>query len=531
MRTLIKNGLIFDGTGEQAYRKQIIIEDECIAAVTEAAEAEAGEVIDAEGMVVTPGFIDIHRHCDLAALYDPDFGRIEIAQGLTAVIGGNCGLAPIPALPRYKKDIFDFIEPCLGIVPPSMSFEHFSEYMDALAQRRPALSVGSYIGLGSLKAAIKGYGKSPFTKKEIEQARKYISEGMEAGAAGLSIGLMYQPECYSSKEELQEIISAAAPYSKPLTCHIRGEGDHLVSSVREVIGFGEFTGVPVHITHFKATGVKNWGRNIEEAIELVEAARARGQDVTVDFYPYCGGSTTLISLIPPVFMEDSVERTLGKLETQRGREELKRDIYKEHSGWDNMVTAIGWERILISTVGKEGNKGFSGKNFKEASAIAGYEEPSEFMCRLLLEEEGKVGIIVLSMSQDDIDRVARLPYSLVISDALYGVSDCPHPRLYGSFPKILRDYVRERGILKMEEAVRKMTGLPAQRLSIQGKGLIKEGYHGDINIFSMDHIMDYAVFEDPKQLCTGFQRVMIGGKTILLNDEIIRMDCGGAIKI
>lgn len=531
MRTLIKNGLIYDGSGDKPCFKQIIIEDGIIREITDKTEVPADEVIDAKGMAVTPGFIDTHRHCDLAALYDPDFGSLEIAQGLTAVIGGNCGLAPIPALPQYKKDIFDFIEPCLGAAPNTMTFERFSEYMDALEGRKPAIHVGSYIGIGSLKAAIKGYGKSPFTKKEMGQAKDYIREGIEAGAAGLSVGLMYQPECYSSKEEIQEMVSAAAPYHKPVTCHIRGEGDNLISSVKEVIEFGEHAGVPINITHFKATGVKNWGTTIGKAIEIVDNARAKGQDVTVDFYPYCGGSTTLISLLPPVFMEESVELTLGKLETQKGREELKRELYKEHPGWDNMVMAIGWGRILISTVMKEENRRFSGKTFEEASIMAGYEEPSDFMCRLLAEEKGKVGIIVLSMSQEDVDTVARLPYSMVISDSLYGVSDSPHPRLYGSFPKVLREYVRERGVLTMEEAIKKMTGLPASRLSMTGRGMLKAGYHADINIFSMDKIMDYAVFENPKQLCTGFHRVIIGGQTALIDDKIIRRDCGGVLRI
>lgn len=531
MRTLIKNGTIYDGSGENPYSKNIVINDGMIQEITNKTDIFVDEVIDATGMVVTPGFIDAHRHCDIAALYDSNFGTVEMAQGLTTVIGGNCGLAPIPTLPRYRQEIFDFIEPCLGIAPSTMKFETFSSYLDALNERKPAVNVGSYIGLGSLKAAIKGYGKSPFTQSEMEQAKDYICEAMEAGAAGLSVGLMYQPECYSSKAEIEALVSAMAPYHKPITCHIRGEGDSLVASVKEVIALGEHAGVPINISHFKATGVKNWGCTVPKAIEVIENAKARGQDVSVDFYPYCGGATTLFSLIPPSFMEESVSATLSKLDTQKGRDDLRQAIYMEHVGWDNMVTSIGWGRIIISTVMKPENRKFGGQTIQAASELAGYEEPADFICRLLLEEQGKVGIIVLSMSQDDIDMVAKLPYSMVISDALYGVSDSPHPRLYGSFPKILREYVRERQVLTMAEAIKKMTYLPAKRYSISGRGMIKQGYHADINIFSENQIMDYATFEHPKQLCTGFHRVIIGGETACIDDKIIKRNCGGAIII
>lgn len=529
MRTLIKNGLVFDGSGQKPSYKDVLIKDGVIEAVTEKMEIQAEEVMDASGLAVTPGFIDTHRHCDIDALYNPRFGELEMAQGLTTVIGGNCGLAPIPAPERFRRDIYDFIEPCLGIAPEEMAIERFGDYLKELKLRELPLHVGSYIATGTLKAAIKGYGKGPFTREEMDLAKAYIREGLEEGAVGLSMGIMYQPECYSARDEMRELISAAAPFGRPLACHIRGEGDHLVSSVKEIIGITREAGVPLNISHFKATGVKNWGKEIHKAIELIEEARAFGQDVTVDFYPYCGGSTTLISLLPPCVMEDSVELTLKKLGTKGGKEELRREIYRDHPGWDNMVTAIGWERILLSSVTKEANRRFTGKNFLEAAAMAGYGEPADFCSDLLAEEQGKVGIIVLSMSQEDVDAVAKLPYSMVISDSLYGVSDCPHPRLYGSFPKIIREYVRERGVLTMEEAVRKMTLLPAERLSLDGRGMIKEGFHADINVFDPVKVMDYAVYENPRQLCSGFRLILVDGKAAVIDDVLQKRDCGGVI--
>lgn len=531
MKTVIKNSLIYDGTGDQPYRKNIYIDGDKIAAITEAGDIHAEEEINGEGLVAAPGFIDTHRHCDVDALYNPDFGKIELAQGLTTVIGGNCGLAPIPAWPSYRKEILDFIEPCLGVVPGQMGIMSFSEYLKELEKRKLPLHVGSYIATGTLKAAIKGYGKTPFTDYEMDIARNYIREGLEAGAVGLSMGIMYQPECYSGREEMIRLISAAAPFKRPLACHIRGEGDNLLSAVREIIDIAAAAEVPLNISHFKATGIRNWGWAIDEAIEVIEEARNRGQDVTVDAYPYCGGSTTLISLIPPTVMEDNLEMTFRKLASGSGKELLKKELYREHEGWDNMVTAIGWERILLSSVTKEGNRRFAGMDFRKAATSAGYEEPADFMCDLLVEELGKVGIIVLSMSQEDVDKVMKLPYSMVISDSLYGAGDCPHPRLYGSFPKIIREYVRERQVLSMEEAVRKMTYLPASRLSIPGRGLLKEGYYADINLFDPGKINDRAVYEDPKQLSTGFAGVIIGGNLAVNDDSRTSHNCGRVIKL
>lgn len=531
MKTLIKNGWIYDGSGGSPYRKNLLIEEEKIAAITKDENISADKIIDARGLAVTPGFIDTHRHCDLDALYNPDFGTIEMTQGLTTVIGGNCGLAPIPAPEAYRKNIFDFIEPCLGIPPIGFGMEHFNEYREALGKRELPIHTGSYIGTGTLKAAIKGYGKEAFTKAEMEKAKAYIREGMDAGAVGLSMGIMYQPECYSGPGEMTELVSAMAPYGRPLACHIRGEGDNLISSVKEIIEIAKEAGVPLNISHFKATGIKNWGSAIYKAITLIEEARNKGQDVTVDFYPYCGGSTTLLSLIPPCVMEDSLELTLKKLRTGKGKESLIKELYREHNGWDNMVTAIGWERILISSVTQEGNRRLSGRNFKEAAAQRGYEEPGEFMCDLLAEEQGKVGIIVLSMSQADVDQVAKLPYSMVISDSLYGASDCPHPRLYGSFPKIIREYVKERRVLTLEEAIKKMTLLPAKRLSLKERGMLKEGYYADINLFDPENLKDYAVYEKPKQFCRGFHTVMVNGKIAVSNDTVISRTNGSVIRI
>lgn len=519
MRKLIKNGLIYDGSGDEPYQKHILIEDNKIIEITENEVSDVDAVIDASNMVVTPGFIDTHRHMDIPALYDEDFGKLELAQGLTTVIGGNCGLGIVPTTNMSRKQVYDFVEPCLGIAPADMKMTSMKQYLDELDMVN-SIRVGSYIGTGAVKAAVKGFSMTPFTAEEMELSKAYIKEALDAGAVGLSMGLMYQPECYSSREEIVELLSAATPFGRPLTCHIRGEGDNLISSVREIIRLADRAGLPLNISHFKCTGIKNWNKVIYEAIEEIEKARSKGQNVTADFYPYCGGSTTLISLIPPVIMEEDMTKLFLKLSRAEGKKKLKEQIMLEHVGWDNMITAIGWERIVISSVTKEANKQFTGLNFKQAARAAGYEDVADFFCEILIDELGKVGIIVLSMSQEDVDTVARLPYSMVISDALYGVSDCPHPRLYGSFPKIIREYVLERGVLTMEQAIHKMTGKPARYLNLTNSGLLKENYIADINIFAPDKIRDYATFEDSKRISGGVAYTLIDGNIIMKDSRM-----------
>lgn len=529
MRYIIHDGQICDGSGEKPYRGDILLEGKVIRQIARRDETSGGISreaegihIEAEGKTITPGFIDTHRHCDIAALYDEDFGKLELAQGLTSVVGGNCGLGIFPCTDRYREEVFNYVEPCLGIAPKDMWISGYPEYARLLEKRGAPLHVGCYQGLGAVEAAVRGYGKSPLTPKESDMAKGYIREALEAGCVGISSGIMYQPECYFSEEEMVELLKVAAPYGRPLACHIRGEGDNLVPSVKEIIGLCKKAEIPLNISHFKATGIKNWGKNIHQAIELIEEARAAGQDVTVDFYPYCGGSTTLISLVPPDIMEEDLQETFRKMLTREGKEALKDSLYREHPGWDNMVTAIGWDRIRISSVTREENRDLVGLDFKAAALKRNCEEPAYLMGDLLAQEEGKVGIILLSMSQEDVDTVADLPYSMLISDALYGVSDCPHPRLYGSFPHFLQEYVVKRKRMTLEQAVKKMTSMPAKRLNLRKRGLVREGCYADLNVFSLDSFRDHATYEDSKQFSTPPDYVFTDGTLAVEKGKFVK---------
>lgn len=522
----IVNGLIYDGSGSTPFVGGLELEEGRIVKVYEGAcdVAEAslaeglasGEVIDAKGMAVTPGFVDIHRHHDIAALYDPQFGEIELAQGITTAVAGNCGLSPVPNAPERQAEQFAYIEPCLGKMPEDNHIHLVSEYMAALDGRALPLNVATLVGAGACATAAMGYETRGFTPEEREKAVGYIKDGMEAGALGMSFGIMYTPECYLSQEDLSAMAAECGRNGGMVSCHIRGEGDSLVASVEEILSICRRANVPLNISHFKAVGLQNWGHELRRAIDKIEAAQAEGQKVTVDVYPYTGGATTVLTIIPPCVTEG---KPLSYLGTPEGAAHLRSEIYKKQPGWDNMVESVGWERIIIGSVTLEKNACYSGKSVAQIAEELGLEDPCEWLGKLLAEEDGKVGGILMSMSPEDVDTVMLLPYAAVISDSLYGGGDNPHPRLYGSFPKMIREYVNERGLLTMETAIRKMTAMPAERVGLLDRGYLKEGYAADINIFDPAAIRDVATFTKSKQLSEGIAYTLIGGEVAAVSSR------------
>lgn len=367
---------------------------------------------------------------------------------------------------------------------------------------------------------------TPFTEEEMKKASGYIEDALEKGAVGVSAGIMYLPECYNSTDDYAKMLAPMGKYKTPLCTHIRGEGDSMVDSVKEVIEIGKKVGCPVEISHFKSCGMANWRKEIHRAIALIEEARKEGQDVTCDFYPYEGGSTALTTMVPPAFVNGDMNRALQRMGTKEGVEEFCKSLEVDYDDWDNFAITLGWDRILISGVNKESNQKFVGKMVSEAAKEYGFESNGAFVAWLLHDENGKVAIINMSMCQEDIDTVAKLPYSTVISDSIYAVTDTPHPRMYGAFPKIIREYVEERHLFTMEEAVRKMTSLPASRMSIARRGQIKEGYFADINIFEPSRLKDHATFEKPVQLASGIEKCFVNGKLAWENGNMCDDTCG-----
>ena len=531
MKILIKNGICIDGNGNPPVRTDVLLCGDTIEAIGNGIKADA-EVIDAAGMYITPGFIDIHRHADSRPIVDGRFGEIENLQGITTVVSGNCGLASVPINPNGSnmQDMVDFLQPCLGILGRNAVFNDYKEYREAISRSVLSVNFGFLVGTGAVKAAIKGFSRSAFSKEEMRLAQALINSGFDNGALGTSSGIMYPPECYSSRDEFIQLLAPVSDRDGLLCCHIRGEGDSLLQSVEEVIDIASKAGCRLNISHFKATGRRNWSSLIHQAAELIGNAREGGLDVSCDFYPYDCGSSTIQSLIPPSCMKSSIIETAAYLSTKTGIEHLRSVIDKKDNAWDNMVESIGWDRIIIGSVDNDDQRLLEGLDFHIAAKSCGMDEVM-LLCRLFSENNGKVGVIVRSMDSHDVDFVASLPYSSLISDALYGSARFPHPRLYGAFPRFLREYVVEKKILPIERAIYKMTGLPASKIRIKDRGILKPGKKADINIFSLGKFVDKATYSKPTELAEGLSYSFINGKMTVKDGVWLGKDAGTFINI
>lgn len=514
-RILLKNGTVYDGLGNPGVKADVLLAEgkvQKIGAIGEA-EAAADLVIDAAGKVVCPGFVDIHRHCDAKPLNDPNFGARELVQGITTTVVGNCGisLTPCPADDAKAKEMYDFDEAVLGPVELTMP-RTYGDYLTALRNTKLPLNMASMIGTGAVKITVKGFSDTPYTQEELDQARGLIEDALKRGAVGISLGIMYLPECYSKTDEFAYILKPVGDYGRVITTHIRGEGDSMVESVREVIEIAKKAGCALEISHFKSCGVNNWRREIKKAVKLIEEARAAGQDVTCDFYPYEGGSTALTTMLPPVFVRGDMTRALKDLGTPEGVEEFRRLSRVPYDDWDNFCVTLGWERIIISGVTTKKFEPMLGMTVTDAAKKFGYEDAEALAADLMHTEDGKTAIINMSMCQDDIDYVAKLPYSNIISDAIYADTDTPHPRMYGAFPKVIREYVGERGLYKMEEAIHKMTGQPAARMKLTGRGTLTEGSYADVLVFDAGKFRDHATFTDSAKPAGGLDYMFVNGE-------------------
>ena len=525
MITHIYNARICDGTGAPVFHGGILFSEQGILEVYEGQkDCLSDHAIDSAGRLVTPGFIDIHRHCDAKPFFGTDYGITLLRQGITTTVVGNCGISLTPA-PSRADEMYAYYEPVLGPVRTDFPKE-YSVYRKALQQTSLPVNTAAMIGTGAVRITVKGFSDSPWTAEELEKGRALIEEAMQAGAPGVSLGIMYLPECYGSVEEFAALLEPVGRCGGVITTHIRGEGDSLVASVEEVIEIARRAGCALEISHFKSCGMKNWGNAIHDAIGKIEAARAAGQDVTCDFYPYDGGSTALTTMLPPAYVKGNLREAMERLGTQEGVKEFREMVGQEWPGWDNYAITLGWDRILISGVTKPEYGPMRGLDMVTAADQFGYEDAVALAAEMMHKEQGRTAIINLSMAQKDIDTIAALPYSIVISDSIYADTKTPHPRMHGAFPRFLREYVREKHLLTLEEAVHKITQMPAQRMNFVDRGVLKPGFAADILLFDPAAFNDQATYVAPAKLAEGMDRVWIGGEAAMEDGRILRLDLG-----
>lgn len=526
--TRIKNGIIIDGSGDPGYRADLLIRDDRIWKITDGLNADEMEkeypvalVIDAAGKVVTPGFIDIHRHHDARILTDSSFGQTEVCQGITTAVSGNCGISitPRPVDDTAAREYYTFQEPVMGPIDTDGPVS-YGDFISLLESRKQPINTMAMIGTGAVRVCTKGFSDASFTKEELEKARFLVEDAMEKGAPGISLGIMYIPECFTSAEEFASILEPVGRYGRVITTHIRGEGDQLVDSIREVVQIAKMAGCSLEISHFKSCGLKNWRKDIYRAIDVIEEARKEGIDVTCDYYPYDGGSTSLSTMLPPVLLQDGMNETIARLGTSEGVDAFRQAVRKTYTDWDNYAVSLGWDRVLISGTAQEENRKFVGLTVAEGAQKYGFSDPEEFAAYLLHSDNAKTAIIIMSMCQEDIDVIAALPYSMIISDAIYARTDTPHPRMHGAFPKVIREYVKERKIYTLEKAVRKMSALPARRMGIGKRGILSPGYYADVLVFDPDQFRDNATYENPAALASGLDWCLINGKAAVCSGKL-----------
>ena len=477
---LIRGGRVVDGTGNPWLRADVAVRGDRIARIGHLPDADADRILDAGGLVVAPGFVDPHTHA-VRGIFDVPTADNYLLQGVTTLTEGNDGSSPWP----------------IG--------EHLARIADAGVSPNWAV----FAGQGTIRRTVMGSDDREPTRDELDRMRALVAQAMEEGAFGLSTGLFYVPGSFTAAEEVIALSAVAAGYGGIYISHMRDEALGLLDSVRETIRIGAEAGIPVQITHHKALGRGAWGRSAD-SLALVDAARARGIDVTIDQYPYTASQTSITAVVPQWAQAGGTQALIARLrdpETRRRiREEIVHRIEHDRGGGDPANVVIGlcaWDRSL------------EGKSLADVLAGRGVEATLAHAADLVMEivENGGARAIYHAMDEGDVERIMRHPATAVGSDGGVSVfgAGVPHPREYGTFARVLGRYVRERGVLTLEEAVRKMSGATAARLGLQDRGLLREGFFADVAVFDPGRIIDRATFEDPHRYADGVEYVLVNG--------------------
>lgn len=532
---VIKNGKVISGCGNPWYRADIGIVGDTISYIGNISRENGKTVIDAEGLIVSPGFIDAHSHGDLRILGQPEASE-KLLQGVTTEINGQCGVGIAPIKDEDKKSWREYIYGVFGDYPEiQFNWNTFSEYLIEVEKVKPSINTAYLVTFGAARLKVMGTVSREPNEDELKKIVQIIDESMKNGAFGMSLGMIYVPTVFATDRELEETCRAVHKNNGIVGMHMRNEGNNVMDSVQEVIDLTRKTGVSFQISHLKAGGINNWGKSISTIIGMIEAAREEGLDITFDQYPYDACSTMLKQILPPWVLDGGNEKMKNKLSKDDIRRKINKQINGElpleencnKAGWDNYASLGGWEGVLITSAKSSKNRNLIGKTIKQLSEEL-RKEPIDIVCDLLIEEDGAVGMAVFMMCEDDVKTIMKHELQMVGTDGLYGGK--PHPRLFGTFPRILGKYVREDKIISLSEAIRKITSFPAQRYGIKERGLIMEGMKADITIFDENSIIDNATFNDPFQYPEGIKYVMVNGKIAVKDKKIINSGNGRVLR-
>jgi len=509
---VIKNGTVVDGSGEKGFVSDIGIKDGKIFLIDKSISGTGRKEIDATGQIVAPGFIDILSWASGPIVYDGEVQSV-VCQGITtAIFGEGWSMGPVNEAVREEMKLMwkEYNIP--------YDWETLADYLKFVEKQGTSVNIASFVGATTVRLYVIGNEDRLATPEEMKQMKELVRIEMEAGALGVATSLVYTPAFYANTEELIELSKTAAEYDGIYISHIRGEGTDLLEALEELITITEQARIPAEVYHMKAAGKENWHK-LDEAIARIEEARGKGLDITADVYPYTAGATGLDAMLPPWSKEGGTPAMVNRLKENSTREKIKNDILTSTSGWENFYwMAGGGEGILVSYLSK--NKEFQGKSIAEIASIL-KKDDIDTIFDLLIEENGFGGGIYFLMSEENVKKKIQLPWvSFCTDEDAYKLTGLmskrnPHPRAYGTFPRILGKYVREEGVLSLEEAIRKMSALPADRLGLSDRGQLKKDLAADIVIFNPETVIDKATYTQPHQFPEGINYVIVNGKIVV----------------
>ena len=522
---IIKRVRVIDGTGNPWFEADVGVKNGKIAVIGKT-DAEAELLIDGTGLYVSPGFIDSHAHDDGCPFFDPAVIN-KLSQGVTTDISGNCGisLAPVSALHwQVNTLVSSFLNP-----PDCMqSFTTYESFLNTIEKKPLGINMGYLVGHGALRIAVMGLDSRQPSRQEMNRMKDYLIEALDSGALGLSAGLLYPPGSFAGRDEFIELGKVLKKYDAIFTVHIRDEAKNVVESVEEVIDIARQSGAFLNISHHKVIGKTNWGK-VKDTLRMIDNANKSGIGVGFDQYPYTANSTTLSSILPPSCLVGDIHKIISNLRNPDFRESIRNAIFAHAEKWDNYVLTVGFDGMLV--IKADATPDAVGQTIEQYANSIG-KDPFDAALDLLIDNDMNVFSIYFSMSEADVEEVMKCPYGMVGTDGIYVRNrEKTHPRVNASYPRILGRYVREKKILRLEEAVRKMTSLPAHRFRLKGKGLIKEGYDADLVIFDAEKILDEADYvKDCYAGNTGIKCVIVNGRLSLIDNKYVGAAAGKVIR-
>jgi N-acyl-D-amino-acid deacylase len=527
---IIKNGRIIDGTGNPWFKADIGIVGGAIAAVSRTGEAMEGRrVLDATDKVVSPGFIDTHSHDDAYVLIDPQCSQ-KVLQGVTTDVIGNCGFSLAPLSDTHCND-FKAASALMGgnqLGDDFWSLRAFAQYIERLDAAKLGINVVPLVGHGTIRIAVIGYENRTPSESEMAQMKQMTEEAMQAGAFGLSSGLIYVPANYAHTEEVIELARVAANYNGIYATHMRSEGDYEMEAIGETLKIARQADLAAHIAHHKVAGQKNWG-NSRLTLKTFADARAEGLTVTWDQYPYKAGSTFLPAALPPHIQAQGARQVAEKLKDPVVRREIRQEIESsDNPSWENLIGGAGFDNIVVSAAPRHPD--FVGKSIAAIAQLTA-QDPFDIYFDLVVAEQMEAGIVIFMMDDEDIERILKDPGTMIGSDGIPAFGSAkPHPRMTGTFPRVLGRYAREKGVITLEEAIRKMTSLPAQTFGLYKKGVLRPGMDADLVLFDPDTIIDQSTFEDPLQPPAGIHWVIVNGEIAVEGGKIAGATSGKVLR-